>query len=210
MALPSLWNPIARTTGLLLLTVFLASFAQSARTSSDTAVDRLLRPDGRLRFPADYREWIFLSAGHGMSYSATATAAEPLPFDNVFVDPSAYRDFIRTGEWPDGTVFALEIRPGRSDGSINKRGSFQHGEPTAIEVHAKDRRFPSGWAFYDFSQRRPAARIPESAECYSCHQANGAVQTTFVQFYPTLLPIAANKDTLSAAYRKAEAAADKE
>jgi hypothetical protein len=28
------------------------------------------------------------------------------------------------------------------------------------------------------------------------------VDTTFVQFYPTLLPIASSKDTLSVAYRR--------
>ena len=43
---------------------------------------------------------------------------------------------------------------------------------------------------------------PTSANCYSCHADHGAVDTTFVQFYPTLLPIAKSKDTLSAAYLK--------
>jgi aspartate oxidase len=33
------------------------------------------------------------------------------------------------------------------------------------------------------------------------------VDTTFVQFYPTLLPIAKEKQTLSASYLKEEAAA---
>jgi hypothetical protein len=44
--------------------------------------------------------------------------------------------------------------------------------------------------------------IPVSADCYSCHAAHAAVDTTFVQFYPTLLPIAKGKGTLSAAYQK--------
>ena len=44
--------------------------------------------------------------------------------------------------------------------------------------------------------------IPQTADCYSCHAAHGAVDTTFVQFYPTLLPIAKSKGTLSAGYRK--------
>jgi len=47
--------------------------------------------------------------------------------------------------------------------------------------------------------------IPRTASCYSCHAAHGAVDTTFVQFYPTLLPIATAKETLSAAYRLDEA-----
>jgi hypothetical protein len=50
--------------------------------------------------------------------------------------------------------------------------------------------------------------IPTSASCYSCHRAHGAVDTTFVQFYPTLLPVAAKLGTLSPSY-VAETKADK-
>jgi len=48
--------------------------------------------------------------------------------------------------------------------------------------------------------------IPKGASCYSCHAAHAAVDTTFVQFYPTLLPIAQKKGTLSEAFVKEEAA----
>jgi hypothetical protein len=79
-----------------------------------------------------------------------------------------------------------------------------------LEVHVKDEaRFPGKWAFFSFDDRKVSAMIPTSASCYSCHAAHAAVDTTFVQFYPTLLPIATNKGTLSAAYQK-EAAADAE
>ena len=40
-------------------------------------------------------------------------------------------------------------------------------------------------------------QIPISASCYSCHEQHGAVDTTFVQFYPTLLTVAKEKETLS-------------
>ena len=32
--------------------------------------------------------------------------------------------------------------------------------------------------------------FPKTADCYSCHQKNGATDTTFVQFYPTLIETA--------------------
>ena len=177
--------------------------ASAAQGSSGKRLHSLLAKDGRLKFPADYREWVFLSSGHGMSYTPGSDAGQDLPFDNVFVDPSSYRTFLKTGTWPEGTIFVLEIRPGRSQGSINKRGAFQHGEPSAIEIHVKDSaRFPTGWAFFSFSARAPATVIPTSAACYSCHQQNGAVDTTFVQFYPTLLPIAHDKKTLTETYLK--------
>ena len=50
--------------------------------------------------------------------------------------------------------------------------------------------------------------IPQSVACYACHTAHAAVDTTFVQFYPTLLPTAQAKSTLSPAYL-AEGAARK-
>ncbi len=39
--------------------------------------------------------------------------------------------------------------------------------------------------------------IPASAGCYTCHEAHGAVDTTFVQVYPTLIPLARTFGTLS-------------
>ena len=44
--------------------------------------------------------------------------------------------------------------------------------------------------------------IRQTENCYSCHRDHGAVDTTFVQFYPTVLPIAKGKGTLAAAYQK--------
>ena len=155
--------------------------------------------DGRLQFPQNYREWVFLSSGLGMTYGPLATASH-IMFDNVFVNPSAYRAFLDTGHWPDGTVLVLEARGAQSKGSINKGGHFQ-GDVMAIETHVKDeKRFPRKWAFFGFQQgskTSEAAAAPTST-CYACHEPNGAVDTTFVQFYPTLLPIAREKGTLKA------------
>src|SRR5215471_20079246 len=104
--------------------------------------------DGRLMRPQNFREWIFLSAGLGMTYGPLA-AAEPR-FDNVFVNPSAYRYFLDTGRWPDKTVLVLEVRSAKSEGSINRGGHFQT-DVVGIETHVKDeKRFPRRWAFFGF------------------------------------------------------------
>lgn len=163
--------------------------------------------DGKLIAPRDYREWVYLSSGLGMSYSPKALAsAEPM-FDNTFVNPEAYRAFRDTGTWPDKTVIVLEVRGSSDKGSINQRGRFQSGDVQGLEVHVKDAaRFNGGWVFFSFDNGpAPATRIPEKQACYACHSAHGAVDTTFVQFYPTLLPIAKQHATLSAAYLKDEA-----
>lgn len=150
-------------------------------------------PSGQLLRPADYREWVWLSSGIGMAYGPNATqSSDDPPFDNVFVNRPAYRSFIKSGAWPDGTIFVLEIRASVSKRSINRGGHFQ-GDLRNIEAEAKQ----SGkWSFYRFEANLPsAARIPEAATCYSCHAANGAVDNTFVQFYPTLIDVARAKGT---------------
>ena len=152
--------------------------------------------DNRLQLPKDYREWVYLSSGLGMTYG-TPEAARQQNFDNVFVTPAAYREFLKTGTWPDKTMFILEVRRSESNGSINKGGHFQQGV-VAIEAEVKDRaRFPDGgWGFFDLSRSESAAVLPKTQACYSCHGQNGAVDNTFVQFYPTLLEIARAKGTL--------------
>lgn len=134
-----------------------------------------------------------------MSYTPRVdeTAAGNPPFDNVFVTRAAYRSFLTTGKWPDRTMFVLESRASVSKGSINQNGHFQTAL-MGMEAEVKDEsRFPGKWAFFDFSgSSASAAAIPSSASCYSCHARNGAVDNTFVQFYPTLLEIAKQKGTL--------------
>jgi hypothetical protein len=156
--------------------------------------------DGKMEFPAQYREWVFLSTGFNMSYGPQARMGHDM-FDNVFVNPEAYRAFLETGTWPDKTVLILELRGTGTDSSLNKAGSYQSAEVMGVEVHVKDTaRFDDQWAFFGFSGTQPAAMVPKSASCYSCHEQHAAVDRTFVQFYPTLLPIAQKKGTLSRAY----------
>jgi hypothetical protein len=166
--------------------------------------------DNQLVFPSHYREWIFLSSGLGMTYGPAAEANRdrgPM-FDNVFVTPAAYHSFLETGKWPEKTMFALEIRAATGKGSINNGGHYQ-SEKVAVEVEVKDTsRFSgNGWAFFGFGQSNTSAKmIPASGTCYTCHPTKGAVDNTFVQFYPTLLPIAKQKGTLNPAYVAASAA----
>lgn len=100
-------------------------------------------------------------------------------------------------------MLVLEARASVSKGSINRGGHFQ-GELMGLEVHVKDeRRFRGKWAFFSFHDSEQAAElIPFSADCYSCHARAGAVDTTFVQFYPTLFDIAKRKGTLEGSYEQ--------
>ena len=58
-------------------------------------------------------------------------------FDNVFVNPASYKAFLKTGTWPDKTIFVLEARGAEGRGSINQKGNYQ-GDIMGLEVHVKD------------------------------------------------------------------------
>jgi YHS domain-containing protein len=165
--------------------------------------------DGQLVRPNDYRDWVYLRSGLGMVYGPAAEgASDAAPrFDNVFVNPTAYKAFMATGKWPDKTIFVLEVRASASKASINNGGRFQ-SSLVAIEAEVKDeKRYPGKWAFFGFGvSASPARMLPTTAQCYSCHSTNGAVDNTFVQFYPTLLEVARSKGTLNAKVAQAEAA----
>lgn len=175
----------------------------TAQQSSETPGPEFTS-DGQLVAPTDYREWIFLSSGVGMTYGPIGDAnseRDPM-FDNVFVTPSAYRSFLKTGKWPEKTMFVLEARSSTSHGSINNGGHYQNAR-MGFEAEVKDTaRFPgNGWAFFGLTDAKTAKMIPRTASCYTCHPANGAVDNTFVQFYPTLLPVAKAKGTLTQSFQ---------
>lgn len=138
--------------------------------------------------PADYREWMFLSAGYGMSYSAEPGSHET--FTNVFVQRWAYDGFSKSGKWPEQSMFVIDERDAASRSSINRKGHYQT-ELLGLAVETKDSaRNPDKWAYYSFGAASETARAMPHDACWSCHDAHAAVEHTFVQFYPTLKPIA--------------------
>lgn len=197
-------KPVALVAAGAALTLIAAACAALAATAPDAPAADAPQYDaaGRLIPPADYREWVFLSAGLDMSYTEAPAAAGAHTFDNVFAPRAAYAAFRRTGVWPDKTVLMLENRAGAGKGSINRQGQFQTGDVVGLEAHVKDTaRFKGGWGFFGFGPKaQPAAMIPYAAACYACHTAHAAADTTFVQFYPTLLPVATALQTLNPAY----------
>jgi Cytochrome P460 len=191
---------------LSVVAVGLAATTPQARPNNESGANLpVYTTDGSLKFPANYREWVYLTSGVDMSYSPNMDMGHSM-FDNVFVNPEAYKAFLQTGTWPDKTMLVLEARMAGNKGSINKNGHFQTGNIMGREVHVKDEaRFPGKWAFFNAEDGVTGKLLPREMDCYSCHEQHAAVDTTFVQFYPTLLEIAKKKNTLSASYLKEEA-----
>lgn len=184
----------------LLLAVLLGLCACAVYAGAPDAVST--RPqytaDGKLLKPANYRDWVFLTSGFGMNYS-TGSNSMPM-FTNVFVNPESYAEFMRTGHWPDQTIWVVELYSPVTHGSINKNGHYQDA-PMGLDIEVKDSSRPKGWQYYaaglDDTAVEPTAG---STGCLTCHSTNGAVENTFVQFYPTLLDVAVKKGTLNSGY----------
>jgi hypothetical protein len=164
--------------------------------------------DTTLQRPPDVRELVFLSSGQGMAYGPAADKAKQAggspPFTNVFVSPQAYRSFMRTGMWPDGATFFLEVRAGVAHTSHGTHGSSQ-GQVLALEAEKKDSiRYPgAGFAYFDFGPGgadQKARPLPATASCYACHRQHGAVEWTFTQFYPEQLAVAKKMGTVRKDY----------
>jgi hypothetical protein len=186
-----------KTTLVLLASAILLSLLGAQQTLStktpnpipNYAGAKLVRPEG-------YREWVYLSSGLGMSYNPSLGGPEM--FTNVFVPQWAYHAFLSSGKWPDKTVFVLEERTSESKGSINKSGHFQT-DLAGLGVQVKDeKRFPEKWAYFNFRGDDKAEEALPKARCWQCHNDNAAVDHTFVQFFPTLKPVAEKFGT----YRK--------
>src|SRR5262249_22004486 len=122
--------------------------------------------------PAGYREWIFVGSSMGLSYSENAGSRRDDLFHNVYINPAAYREYVSTGKFPEGTVMMLELARSGIKKEPGLQGSFEK-EFVALKASVKDGRFEGGWGFFKFTDEQgklKANASPEKTGCRSCHQ----------------------------------------
>ena len=141
--------------------------------------------EGGLKLPEGIESWVFAGSTIGMTYfGGQPDPEDPGLSSSVFVEPQAYRAFINTGEFPEGTIFAKVVRD-----TVLSEGGYSLGELLGTEIHVKDRnQFPKhGFNFYFYpAGEETAPKMPEDNGCVSCHQAKAAFDNTFTQFYPEI------------------------
>jgi hypothetical protein len=152
----------------------------------------LLRPQG-------YREWIFVGSSLGLSYAQNpaARAGGAQLYHNTYINPSAYREFVKTGKFPEGTTMVLELLTQEQKQEPGLQGSYEK-EVVGIEASVKDStRFKEQWAYFNFigpgGQPLAKARAFAKEACWSCHDVNAQTDHVFTQFYPALREFAAKK-----------------
>src|ERR1700758_161443 len=155
--------------------------------------------DGKLILPKGFRKWVFVGAP--LTPNALNGGEANFPeFHHVYVEEKNLDAYLKTGSFPEGTVFIKELtrvlNPTFPDGSRTEpsgRGYF-NGEYNGMDVTVKDsKRFAAtnGWGFFNFGHHplpyAQWAKEASAAECASCHQAFVAkTDMTWVQFYPML------------------------
>lgn len=159
---------------------------------------------GEMLLPKDYRQWDFLSSSVAMNYPAEEGPGGHAMFGNLFVQRSAHQYFEKTGTWPDKTVLLMEVRDvghaTKGDSFLSKDAQFQT-DVMGYEAHVKDSS-RGGWAFYSIRKDATSGKaFGKTAKCFSCHADHGAVDTTFVQYYPTLIAAAKKHGTYKNADR---------
>jgi hypothetical protein len=169
--------------------VLLSSVLMTQATSAnalDTTYARFNRA-GELLRPTKYREWIFVGAPVTPKDMNDGKPAFP-EFHNVYIDPSSWAYWKRTGKFRNGTIFVLEMVSVGDKKSSSGNGYFQ-GEFGGIAASVKDKkRFPNtpgNWAYFGFGDKPSAAAQAEDA-CAACHKANAADDMVFTQHYPIL------------------------
>jgi hypothetical protein len=184
------WHIVARAPATDVAAAKLARAAPQKRDRVDAA---RFAADGALARPANMDKWVFLGASLGMGYSQAAfDPGSPGNFQVVQIEPAAYAAFVKTGEFPDGTMLSLNFYSAEQKRSINRAG-FVMGEPELIEIHVKDsKRFPPhGFNFFTFE---PEAQVAQPLDlpnaCVACHVRDGAYDGVFTQFYPVIRDLA--------------------
>src|SRR5260370_36209927 len=108
----------------MLLGIVLVSWTALLATKTKSGSKVESTADAQLKFPTHYREWVYLTSGFDMSYNPAAQMPDHHMFDNVFVNPEAYKAFVETGTWPDKTMLVLEVRGALGQGSITQKGNY--------------------------------------------------------------------------------------
>jgi hypothetical protein len=119
-------------------------------------------------------------------------------FNTTLIEPSAYRYFVETGTFREGTMLVLLLQGIGSNAMPARKGQFAT-DVHMLEMAVKDsKRVPEGWAYYAFDgpmvggYRTSAAPQPK-ASCYDCHATHAARDNVFMQFYGLLNEAAPQK-----------------
>ncbi len=165
--------------------------AASAAPPGGTTAAVEFTPDGKMKRPDGYRNWVYVGAVVTPNDLNDGEATFP-EFHSVYMDPESFAHYEKTGEFRDGTVMIKELITVGSQEATSGKGYFM-GDFRGLEASIKDsKRFkdePGNWAYFSFGHKYPLkaeATKQAAASCNACHQTSAAKDDVFSQYYPVL------------------------
>jgi Cytochrome P460 len=165
--------------------------AASAAPPGGTTAAVEFTPDGKMKRPDGYRNWVYVGAVVTPNDLNDGEAAFP-EFHSVYMDPESFAHYEKTGEFRDGTVMIKELIGVGAKEATSGKGYFM-GDFRGLEASIKDsKRFkdePGSWAYFSFGHKYPLkaeATKQAAASCNACHQTSAAKDDVFSQYYPVL------------------------
>ncbi len=165
--------------------------AREAAPPGDPAALVEFTPEGKLKKPVGYRQWVYV--GTPLTPNDLNGGEAPFPeFHAVYMDPESFAHYEKTGEFRDGTVMVKELISVGAKEATSGKGYFM-GDFRGLEASIKDsKRFkdePGSWAYFSFGHKYPLkAEVAKNAaaSCNACHQSSAVKDYVFSQFYPVL------------------------
>ena len=179
--------------------------AQSSGANYGVEIKPQWNDKGELLQPAEFRAlWVYLGSPFTPNSLNDGEAGFP-EYHNVYVQPSAFKAYRKTGKWPEGTMMLKELqlvdsaKGDEDDGSryeVSGRGFFP-GAVNGMDVAVKDSsKFSEtkNWGYFNFGHHAPpyaksAMAAPKEA-CAQCHIDSAGEDMVFEKFYkPILTPL---------------------
>src|SRR2546426_9868315 len=130
---------IAGIVGVIGVVAWQAVAMSQQQEPPDDQLPRFAR-GGQVVKPVGWEAWVMVGSSTGLSYAAApppAAGAAPGMFHNVYVQPWAYREFDRTGAFPQRTMFVLSFYEASRKSAPARAGFYEGDRLGAIEVHLK-------------------------------------------------------------------------
>ena len=153
--------------------------------------------NGELVRPTDYRSWVYVGTPLTPNDMNDGKAAFP-EFHNVYIDPSSYKHYKKTGEWREGTILMKELVSVGTKAAVSGNGYFM-GDFIGLEATIKSKELfpdePGNWAYFSFTNPAEGTlaatgKAFQTNQCNACHNASAG--DDFV-FYTTLPCIKSGK-----------------
>jgi len=163
--------------------------------NNEKIVRASFQTDGSVNLPTDFHHWVHVGTfvkESGINIFDNSKIDAPL-IGNSYIEPSAYRYFMATGKWADGSQIVKEFTVAENGDNCDKNthicktslGSAIFQEKyTGYGYMVKDqKRFPQfagNWAFFTTGNIAPpypkTAKVESVSQCSACHIAHASDQ----------------------------------